>query len=61
MKKRKLEIDEILYLKAVDQAKVQGYTSVEEWVEHLLERSLVQVSPAQNALAEQQLKGLGYL
>jgi metal-responsive CopG/Arc/MetJ family transcriptional regulator len=58
----KVKIDKELYQKAKDFAQEIGYSSVDEYVAHLLER---EVNSAQddneNEKVSEQLKGLGYI
>lgn len=58
----KVKIDKELYQKAKDFAQEIGYSSVDEYVAHLLER---EVNSAQddneNEKVSEQLRGLGYI
>ena len=58
----KVKIDKELYQKAKDFAQKIGYSSVDEYVAHLLER---EVNSAQddneNEKVSEQLRGLGYI
>lgn len=58
----KVKIDKELYQKAKDFAQEIGYSSVDEYVAHLLERG---VNSAQddneNEKVSEQLRGLGYI
>jgi hypothetical protein len=60
MKKVKLEAD--LLARALKVAETAGYSSVEEFLTHLLEKELRQVEDAADeAELKERLKGLGYL
>lgn len=58
----KVKIDKLLYNKAKQVAENAGYSSVEEYVSHLLERA-VEVAEAQDTDEEiaKRLQGLGYI
>jgi hypothetical protein len=59
---KKIKLDQELYKKAARYAEQVGYHSVDEFVEHILERELSQID--ENATAkevERKLRGLGYL
>jgi hypothetical protein len=59
---KSIKISADLWQRAVKQAEREGYSSVREFVEHLLERELARNKEAE-ALeeVERRLKGLGYL
>lgn len=61
-KSKKISIDKALYEKLVDAAGRLGYSSVDELVAHVLEKEVAQQGDQQEQqLAEEQLRGLGYL
>jgi metal-responsive CopG/Arc/MetJ family transcriptional regulator len=57
---RKIKLDAALYDRLAVAAQEQGYASTEEMIVHVLERAVSQQKQDQ-AAAEQQLRGLGYL
>ena len=57
----KLKIDKELLARATEHAKQQGYSSVSEFVSHLIERELSADGPADADAAKSRLKGLGYI
>lgn len=59
---KKISIDKPLYAKLVEAAQRAGYSSVDELITHILEKEVSQQDGAQEQkLAEEQLRGLGYL
>ena len=56
----KIRLDAELHARAQEKAQQLGYSSLEEYVTHLLERELEEKSPDDQAVVER-LKGLGYL
>jgi len=59
---KKISIDKALYEKLVDAAGCSGYSSVDELVTHILEKEVAhQDDQQEQKLAEEQLRGLGYL
>ena len=59
---KKISIDKALYEKLVDAAGSSGYSSVDELVTHILEKEVAhQDDQQEQKLAEEQLRGLGYL
>jgi len=58
----KVKLDKALYEKIKMHAKIAGYSSVEEFVHHALEKQLKQFEGAQSEEEiRQKLKGLGYI
>jgi hypothetical protein len=59
---KSVKIGDSLWERATKRAELEGYSSVQEFVEHLLERELARDKEAE-ALeeVERRLKGLGYL
>ncbi|MCX7016063.1 MAG: hypothetical protein NTW86_26485 [Candidatus Sumerlaeota bacterium] len=58
----RLKIDKALLDKAKKHAEMAGYSSVEEFVTHLLEREIAQLEEADSEEEiKKKLKGLGYL
>jgi hypothetical protein len=60
----KVKIDKELHRRATEMAAAVGYSSVDEFVEHLVERALRDAEPAEGEdkeAVEQRLKGLGYI
>jgi predicted DNA-binding protein len=59
---KKIKISSELYERIERFAKLAGYSSVEEFVIHALERELAQLEDAQSdEEIKEKLKGLGYL
>lgn len=59
---KKITIDKTLYEKLVEAAARSGYSSVDELITHILEKEVSQHdSDQEQHLAEEQLRGLGYL
>lgn len=56
----KIKIDRELHQRAQDCARQLGYSSVEEFVSHLIERA-VKEQEAETEAVEERLRGLGYL
>ncbi len=57
----KLKLDSELHRRAEKHALALGYSSLEEFVTHLLEREMAPLSEEDKAQLEARLKGLGYL
>jgi len=58
----KIKLDKQLEERAIEAARKAGYSSVEEFVVHAIEKHLAALEEAQDhAEAVKQLKGLGYL
>lgn len=57
----KLRLDPELHRRAEKHALTLGYSSLEEFVAHLLERELQPLSAEDQAKLDERLKGLGYL
>jgi Arc/MetJ family transcription regulator len=62
----KIKIDKDVYQRAVQCAGQMGYSSVDEFVEHLIERAIQENAQERNeqedkAVVEERLKGLGYI
>jgi hypothetical protein len=63
MSSRKIKIDRQLYDQAVACARKAGYSSVDEFIRHVLEKEVERLDredPDEEAI-RQRLKGLGYL
>ena len=59
---KKISVDKALYEKLVATAEKTGYSSVEELITHILEKEVRgQDDQQEQQLAEEQLRGLGYL
>jgi hypothetical protein len=59
---RAIRIDKRLYERLADVAQQQGYSTIDEFVRHVLERACASSDDDLDAQrAEQQLRGLGYL
>lgn len=57
-----VKLDPALLDRAREVAKAAGYSSVEEFLTHLIEKELDKVgSPEDEAALKERLKGLGYL
>ncbi len=63
MKRINVKIRQDLIARAAKLATVAGYSSTEEFVEHVLEREIAKIEPDQASDAEilRKLKGLGYI
>jgi ectoine hydroxylase-related dioxygenase (phytanoyl-CoA dioxygenase family) len=60
--KTAVKLNKSLYDRAKQHAEAAGYSSVEEFVEHVLEKELARLEESSSrADVEQKLKGLGYL
>ena len=59
--KRKIALDDELWLRAQAHVEKVGYSSVEEFVIHCIEKELDAPSAADQAQIEERLRGLGYL
>lgn len=57
----KLKIDNELLNRAAEHAAKAGYSSLSEFVSHLIERELAAASPADADAAKKRLQGLGYI
>ena len=57
----KISLDPELHKRAKEKAQQLGYSSLEEYVAHLLERELGELTPQEDQAVEERLKGLGYL
>jgi Arc/MetJ family transcription regulator len=60
----KIKIDKDLYRRAAEVASAAGYSSVDEFVEHLIERALRETKSddeEDRAAVEERLRGLGYI
>ena len=59
--KRKIVLDDQLWQRAEAHVEKVGYSSVEEFVIHCIEKELDAPSAADQAQIEERLRGLGYL
>lgn len=57
----KVHLDSNLYERAQKRARELGYSSLQEYVQHLIERDLESLSEEEQAALDERLKGLGYL
>jgi len=59
----KIKIDRDLYAKLTECAEIAGYSSVEEFVQHALQKEIDRISKDDADLEEtkKRLKGLGYI
>ena len=59
---KKIKLNKELYERVANFAKLAGYSSVDEFVTHALEKELAQLEDAQSdEEIKEKLKGLGYL
>ena len=60
---KKIKIDKELYERAEQFAEKDGYSSVEEFVSHLLEKYMAETADGDSSIEkiEERLKGLGYI
>lgn len=62
MSKEKVKIDKSLLDKVRKYAELSGYSSVEEFISHLLEKELAKIEEADSEEEiKKKLKGLGYI
>ncbi|MDP2915770.1 MAG: hypothetical protein Q8O91_10000 [Candidatus Aminicenantes bacterium] len=62
MSKEKVKIDKSLLDKVRKYAKLSGYSSVEEFISHLLEKEMAKIEEADSEEEiKKKLKGLGYI
>ena len=59
--KRKITLDDQLWQRAEARVEKVGYSSVEEFVIHCIEKELNVPAAADQAQIEERLRGLGYL
>ncbi len=58
----KVKVDGGLYERAKKAAEAVGYSSVDEFIIHVIEKELSKIEEAQNSDdVEEQLRGLGYI
>ena len=58
----KLKIDNNLYDRAKKAADIAGYSSVEEFIVHLIEKELEKIAPEDDEeIVKERLRGLGYI
>lgn len=58
----RIKLDKVLYKKIKMYADIAGYSSVDEFVAHALEKELAQLEDAQSEEEiKKKLKGLGYI
>ncbi|MCG8448083.1 MAG: hypothetical protein MI725_00705 [Pirellulales bacterium] len=59
---KKIRISKLLYQRLVDAANRSGYSSTQELITHILEREVARHDDnSDQKLAEEQLRGLGYI
>lgn len=60
---KKVKLDNELYEKAKKYVKMSGYSSVDEFVAHMLEKELVKIEEGDDSVeeVEKRLRGLGYI
>ena len=60
---KKIKIDNELYDKAKSYADTAGYSSVDEFIHHVLEKELAKIEEGGESIeeVEKRLKGLGYI
>lgn len=58
----KIKIDSNLYDRLKNVTEIAGYSSVEEFVVHMIEKELEQIEvPEDDKAVEERLRGLGYI
>jgi hypothetical protein len=58
----KIEIDKALWVQLQEHVASAGYSSPEEFLQHLIERELAKsVEPASNEAAVRKIRGIGYI
>jgi len=60
---KKISLDKELYNKARKYAETAGYSSVEEFVTHMLEKEIAKIEEGGESVdaVEERLRGLGYI
>ena len=60
---KKVKLDNDLYEKAKKYVKMTGYSSVDEFVAHMLEKELAKIEEGDESIeeVEKRLRGLGYI
>ena len=60
---KKISVDKELYNKAKKYAETAGYSSVEEFVTHMLEKEIAKIEEGGESVdaVEERLRGLGYI
>ena len=60
---KKIDLDKELYDKAKKYAETAGYSSIEEFVTHMLEKEIAKIEEDGESLdaVEERLRGLGYI
>ena len=63
MASKKIKIDGDLYQKAKKYAETAGYSSVDEFITHMLEKALSDIEEGGDSIeeVEKRLRGLGYI
>ena len=61
MAKTSIKIDKSLLRRAAEAAGKAGYSSTEEFIEHLIEKELARTEDSADPSILEKLKGLGYL
>ena len=63
MASKKIKIDGELYQKAKQYAETAGYSSVDEFITHMLEKALSDIEEGGDSIeeVEKRLRGLGYI
>ncbi len=61
MAKTSIKIDKTLHRRAAEAAVKAGYSSTEEFIEHLIEKELARTENSADPSILEKLKGLGYL
>jgi len=62
MASKKIKIDKDLYDRCLNHAEKEGYSSIEEFIQHVLEKEVSQKEEESDSKkVEEKLKGLGYI
>lgn len=63
MGQKKLKLDKDIYERARKYAELSGYSDVDEFIQHVIEKELAQIEEGgeSNEEVEKRLRGLGYI
>ena len=63
MGQKKLKLDKDIYERAKKYAELSGYSDVDEFIQHVIEKELAQIEECgeSNEEVEKRLRGLGYI
>lgn len=63
MADKKIKLDKSIYEKACKYAEASGYSDVDEFIQHVIEREIAKIEEGgeSNEEVEKRLRGLGYI